>query len=162
MKNIISLFGMVVLVGSLSSCGIFDAFSSCNPGYSKPDFAALNADIASHKQIWLRKGIKTYAYTVWTAQEPNGSWSARVTVTNGVVTSAVESSQPATPGFTGSLLDANFAPLQPWSMQSQCESVQITFHPTYGFITSTTRSDQTKGLVDGVVSSGISNFTTTP
>jgi hypothetical protein len=160
MKNIIALCSMVVLVGSLSSCGLFEAFSPCNPGYSKPDFAVLNADIASHKQIWLNKGFKTYAYTVWTAQEPGGSWSARVTVINGRVTSAVESSQPATPGFTGSLLDADFAPLEPWS--TQCESVQLEFDSTYGFIKNLSRQDQTKGLVDGGVSSGVSNFTITP
>jgi Family of unknown function (DUF6174) len=158
MKRILTLTALLV---SLSSCGLFDAFSPCNPGYSKPDFAALNADIANHKQIWLSKGIKNYAFTVWTAQEPSGSWSARVTVTNGIVTSAVESSQPATPGFTGSTLDADFAPLQPWST-TQCEAVQIQFDPTYGFIKNLSRQDQTKGLADGSVGSGITDFTVTP
>jgi Family of unknown function (DUF6174) len=95
MKNIISLLSMVVLVGSLSSCGLVTLIK-CAPGYVRSDFSALQAQVLQNKTLWLGKGIKSYEYT-YASGGFDQTAPLRVTVKAGVVTQVKAIPDPQRP-----------------------------------------------------------------
>ena len=169
MKNIIALLGMVLLVGSLSSCGLV-ALVKCSPGYVRSDFSALQTQVGQNKSLWLGKGIQSYEYT-FTSGGFGPRIPFRVTVKAGVVTQAKSIPNPQFPNDSGYVP----ADLQTLTMEQQflslerninspddCDTAKLEFDATYGFPKSGAFSDQTNGLADGFGGFTISDFVLTP
>jgi Family of unknown function (DUF6174) len=169
MKNIIASCVMVVLVGSLSSCGLVALFK-CMPGYVRSDFSALQTQVRQNKTLWLDKGIKSYEYTV--ASGGFGQTAPlRVTVKAGVVTQAKAIPDPQRPNqfeYIPSDLqtlttESRFTELErSVTSPGDCDTAKLEFDATYGFPKSGFFADNTNGLADGFGGFTISDFTIAP
>jgi Family of unknown function (DUF6174) len=172
MKNIIALCVMVVLVGSLSSCGLIDSFR-CVESYSRPNVSALQAQLAKQKQIWASKNLKTYAYSSQEQGYVETFFPLRVTVTNGAVTSVTAIHNPGQPkpnwtepaDKSGFSMENQFARLEN-SLTTvdvgACGSVSADYDVTYGFPKLMTSGRLEKNLADAYGGLRIFDFTVTP
>ena len=169
MKNIIALLGMVLLVGSLSSCNLVALFK-CTPGYVRSDFSALQTQVRQNKTLWIGKGIKSYEYT-FQAQNFSSPIPIRVTVKAGVVTQAKSISDPNRPSDPGYIptdlqsltIDARFPELErSVTSPGDCDTAKLEFDATYGFPKSAYFTDQTQNLADGFGGFTTFDFTVTP
>jgi Family of unknown function (DUF6174) len=172
MKNIISVCVMVVLIGSLSSCGLFDAFQ-CESGYSRPNVGALRSELAQQKQAWASKNLKTYAYTMQYDGEVAIYFPLRVTVTNGTVTSVTALLKPGQPknGWveptdkSGYSMEQQFMNLESSLNGTEgrvCPVFSASYDATFGFPKGYGGGSLEIGLADGVGGLSIFDFTTTP
>jgi Family of unknown function (DUF6174) len=172
MKNIISLCFMVILVGSLSSCGLFDAFR-CVSGYSRPNIGALRSELTQQKQVWTGKNLKSYAYTMQYLGEVSPNFPLRVTVTNGSVVSVVPAPFPNQPvtGWTeptdktGYLMERQFTSLETslnGAETQTCGTFSAEYDATYGFPKTSSGGRAEQNLADSIGGLRIFDFTTTP
>ena len=169
MKNIISLCFMVILVGSLSSCGLV-ALVKCAPGYVRSDFSALRSQVGQNKTLWLGKGIKSYEYT-FTSRGFAPAIPVRVTVKAGIVTQAKTIPNPQFPNESGYIpaelqtltIDQQFLSLERnITSPGDCDTAKLEFDATYGVPKSAFFADETNGLADGFGGFTISDLTVTP
>jgi Family of unknown function (DUF6174) len=172
MKSIIALCVMVVLVGSLSSCGLFDAFR-CVSGYSRPDFGALRTQVAQQKQIWASKNLKTYAYTMQYDGEVAINFPLRITVLNGNVTSVIAILRPGQPknGWveptdkSGYSMEQQFVNLET-SLNSSEKEICAVFSASYDLVFAYPKGygggSAEINLADGIGGLSIFDFTITP
>jgi Family of unknown function (DUF6174) len=172
MKNIISLLGMWVLVGSLSSCSM-TAGSRCVSGYSKPDISALRTQLAQQKQIWIDKNLKSYAYTRETFGYVPIKFPLRITVTNGSVISvtAIQNPGQPKPNWTEPadksvfLMDRTFTGLESdltYVENATCGLFTAEYNVTYGFPDLVNIGDVQQNLADVSAGVKIFDFTITP
>jgi hypothetical protein len=172
MKNIISVCVMVVLVGSLSSCILFDAYR-CVPGYSRPNVSALQAQLVQQKQIWADKNLRTYAYSSQELGYVETYFPLRVTVTNGTVTSVTAIQNPGQPkpnwteptDKTRFLMERHFSDLEAnlsYTESQSCGQFIAEYDASYGFPKRTDYGNVEQGLADATGGFTISDFIVTP
>jgi Family of unknown function (DUF6174) len=172
MKNIISLCVMVVLVGSLSSCGLFDAFR-CVSGYSRPDVGALRTQLTRQKEIWASKNLKTYAYSSQELGYVPTYFPLRVSVANGTVISvnAIQNPGQPKPDWTEPAEKSGFSMKRQFARFENslnnvdvgaCGTVSAEYDAVYGFpkLIESGRAEQ--GLADAFGGLRIFDFTVTP
>jgi hypothetical protein len=172
MKNIISVCVMVILVGSLSSCGLWDSFR-CVSGYSRPDVGALRTQFTRQKEIWASKNLKSYVYSSQELGYVPTYFPLRVTVTNGTVVSvsAIQNPGQPKPNWTepadksGFSMERQFARFEN-SLNNvdvgACGTVSAEYDASYGFpkLIESGRAEQ--GLADAFGGLRIFDFTIMP
>jgi Family of unknown function (DUF6174) len=171
-KNIIAVCIMVVLVGSLSSCILFDAYR-CAPGYSRPNVGVLKTQLTRQKEIWASKNLKSYSYSDQGLGYEPTNFPLRVTVTNGTVTSVTAIQIPGQPkpnwtepiNKTSYLMESHFYELDAnlsYTETQSCGMFSADYDASYGFPKRTEYGNVEQGLADATSGFTIFDFTVTP
>ena len=167
MKRIVLLASLFLM--ALPGCNVVQFFK-CNPGYSRPNFAALQAEVSRNKQLWISKNVQSYEYTYQgTGFGRYGPF--RVTVNAGVVTQIKSVPDPLNPGrelnpptvLEPFLMEQVVADLErSIAVPGDCATAVFTFDATYGFPKTADFTDQTRNLMDGFGGYRIDDFAVIP
>ncbi|UBV41840.1 DUF6174 domain-containing protein [Deinococcus taeanensis] len=135
----------------------------CRPGYVRPDFRALNAQLTQARARWAAQGLRDYRYDLKQIAAPVLFPGTRVTVQAGRVTGVA-----LTPGAQGAhsplaarTMEARFAEMAATltAQNAACPLVQQSFDPVLGYPTRFASGLGDAGLADGFGEWRLTSFT---
>ncbi|PTA68138.1 DUF6174 domain-containing protein [Deinococcus arcticus] len=140
------------------------AVPGCRPGYVRPDFAALNRQLAQARARWAAQGLTRYRYEIRQVAAPVLLPATQVTVKDGAVLAA-----PVQPGPVNTLarltVEGRFASLAQtlqYQATTPCPEVQVRYDAALGFPVYLYSGRGDNGIADGYGEWTVSAFTPLP
>lgn len=126
----------------------------CRPGYVRPDFRALNAQLTQARARWAAQGLRDYRYDLNQIAAPVLFPGTRVTVQAGRVTGVALTlgAQGAPSPLAARTMEARFAEMAATltaQRNTPCPLVQQSFDPVLGYPTRFASGLGDAGLADG-------------
>ncbi|EYB67967.1 hypothetical protein DEIPH_ctg030orf0003 [Deinococcus phoenicis] len=136
----------------------------CAPGYTRPDFAALERDLTAARARWTAAGVRDYSYDFAQIAAPVAFPDVRVTVRGGAVQGVtLKAGQTGEPGGQArATVEDRFAAIAQTLRGQQgqkCPVVETEYDPRDGHPTRLYSGSREVNLADGWGEWRIMNFT---
>lgn len=138
--------------------------TGCPPGYTRPDFAALERDLAAARSRWTGAGVRDYSHDFAQVSAPVRFPTVRVSVRGGMAQAVRlapgETGEPG-PQARATVEDrfANIAQALTYQRDQPCPAVEAEYDPRDGHPTRFLSATRQANVADGEGEWRITNFT---